>query len=150
MGVLALGLADVILRDKTDDQEFTGPYTEDFRKRGEDFRTLVTRDYSPERVSEITGVPAQTILRLAREYGSAKAPPAGCFFREAAVCPRCRPSRFLGRGAAAGSCRGREDSRPGTSFDRAGRPVVPGIEPESLEGLAFPDPFRRPVRHAGQ
>jgi anaerobic selenocysteine-containing dehydrogenase len=73
-GVLALGLAYVILRDKTDDQEFIGRYTEEFRKGGEDFRTLVTRDYSPERVSEITGVPAQTILRLAREFGSAKAP----------------------------------------------------------------------------
>lgn len=74
MGVLALGLAYVILRDKTDDREFIGRYTEGFRKGGEDFRTLVTRDYSPERVSEITRVPAQTILRLAREFGSAKAP----------------------------------------------------------------------------
>ncbi|MGZ8446343.1 MAG: molybdopterin-containing oxidoreductase family protein [Candidatus Deferrimicrobiaceae bacterium] len=74
MGVLALGLAYVILRDKTEDQEFIGRYTEVFRKGDEDFRTLVTRDYSPERVSDITGVPAQTILRIAREFGSAKAP----------------------------------------------------------------------------
>ncbi|MGB3398543.1 MAG: molybdopterin dinucleotide binding domain-containing protein, partial [Candidatus Deferrimicrobiaceae bacterium] len=29
---------------------------------------------SPDRVSEVTGVPAQTILRLAREFSSAKAP----------------------------------------------------------------------------
>src|SRR3990172_9275697 len=74
MGVLALGLAYVIFRYKTEDQEFIGRYSEDFRKGGEDFRTLVTRDYSPDRVSDITGVPAQTILRLAREFGSAKAP----------------------------------------------------------------------------
>ena len=74
MGVLALGLAYVILRDKTYDQDFIGRYALDFQKGTEDFRTLVTRDYSPERVSEITGVPAQTILRLAREFGSAKAP----------------------------------------------------------------------------
>jgi anaerobic selenocysteine-containing dehydrogenase len=73
-GVLALGLAYVILRDKIVDQDFIGRYTQDFQKGNEDFRTLVTRDYYPERVSEITGVPAQTILRLAREFGSAKAP----------------------------------------------------------------------------
>lgn len=74
MGVLALGLAYVILRDKNYDQDFIGRYTLDFQKGKDDFRTLVTRDYYPEQVSEITGVPAQTILRLAREFGSAKAP----------------------------------------------------------------------------
>ncbi len=74
MGVLALGLAYVILRDNSYDQDFIGRYTLDFQKGKDDFRTLVTRDYYPERVSEITGVPAQTILRLAREFGSAKAP----------------------------------------------------------------------------
>lgn len=74
MGVLALGLAYVILRDKNYDQDFIGRYTLDFQKGKDDFRTLVTRDYYPEQVSEVTGVPAQTILRLAREFGSAKAP----------------------------------------------------------------------------
>ena len=74
IGVLALGLAYVILRDKRYDQDFIARYTQDFRQGGEDFWTLVNRDYSPERVSDITGVPAQTILRLAREFGSAKAP----------------------------------------------------------------------------
>jgi anaerobic selenocysteine-containing dehydrogenase len=74
MGVLALGLAYVILRDKIYDQDFINHHTQDFHKGSDDFRTLVTRDYAPDRVSEVTGVPAQTILRLAREFGSAKAP----------------------------------------------------------------------------
>src|SRR4030067_906389 len=80
MGVLALGLAYVILRDKIYDQAFIDRFTQDFRQGGEDFWAMVTRDYSPERVSDIPGVPAQTILRLAREFGSAKAPLAlsGC------------------------------------------------------------------------
>src|SRR4030067_2104859 len=74
MGVLALGLAYVILRDKIYDQAFIDRYTQDFRQGGEDFWALVTRDYSPIRVSEITGVPAQTILRLAREFSAANPP----------------------------------------------------------------------------
>ena len=74
MGVLALGMAYVILRDNIYDQDFIRRHTQDFRKGSDDFRTMVTRDYSPDRVSEVTGVPAQTILRLAREFGSAKAP----------------------------------------------------------------------------
>jgi len=74
MGVLALGLAYVILRDNIYDRDFISRHTKGFRNGSDDFRTLVTRDYSPDRVSEVTGVPAQTILRLAREFGSAKAP----------------------------------------------------------------------------
>ncbi|HBO69501.1 MAG TPA: hypothetical protein DD658_04890 [Deltaproteobacteria bacterium] len=74
MGVLALGMAYVILRDNSYDKEFVARHTRDFRNGKEDFYTLVTRDYSPERVSEVTGVPPQTILRLAREFEAAKAP----------------------------------------------------------------------------
>ena len=74
MGVLALGMAYVILRDNSYDKEFVARHTRDFRNGKEDFYTLVTRDYTPERVSEVTGVPAQTILRLAREFEAAKAP----------------------------------------------------------------------------
>jgi anaerobic selenocysteine-containing dehydrogenase len=67
MGVLALGMAYVILRDQTYDRNFVSRHTMDFRE-------MVDRDYHPDRVSEVTGVPAQTILRLAREFSSAKAP----------------------------------------------------------------------------
>ena len=74
MGVLALGMAYVILRDKNFDEEFIARYSRDFRGGKEDFQTMVTRDYPPDKVSAITGVPAETLLRLAREFSSAKAP----------------------------------------------------------------------------
>lgn len=74
MGALALGMAYVILRDGVYDRDFIGRHTRDFRGGDADFWNLVTRDYSPDRVSEVTGVPAQTILRLAREFESAGRP----------------------------------------------------------------------------
>jgi anaerobic selenocysteine-containing dehydrogenase len=74
MGALALGMAHVIIRDKNHDQDFIRLHTRDFQKGNGDFQDLVTRDYSPERVSGVTGVPPETIIRLARAFGSAKAP----------------------------------------------------------------------------
>jgi anaerobic selenocysteine-containing dehydrogenase len=74
MGVLALGMAYVILRDKNFDEEFIARYSQDFRGGKEDFLTMVTRDYPPDKASAITGVPPETLLRLAREFSSAKAP----------------------------------------------------------------------------
>ncbi|GAB4366491.1 MAG: hypothetical protein Kow00128_10020 [Deltaproteobacteria bacterium] len=74
MGVLALGMANILLRDRNFDREFVERHTRNFRNGPEDFHSMVTRDYFPDRVSEITGIPAPTILRLAREFGSAKAP----------------------------------------------------------------------------
>jgi anaerobic selenocysteine-containing dehydrogenase len=74
MGSLALGMAYVIIRDKNYDRNFINLHTRDFQKGNGDFMDLVTRDYSPERVSGVTGVPPETIIRLARTFGSAKAP----------------------------------------------------------------------------
>lgn len=74
MGVLALGMTYVILHDKNFDEEFIARFSQDFRGGKEDFQTMVTRDYSPDKVSAITGVPAETLLRLAREFSAAKSP----------------------------------------------------------------------------
>lgn len=74
MGVLALGMAYVILRDKNFDEDFVARHSRDFQAGKEDFQNLVNRDYHPEKVSDATGVPAGTLLRLAREFSSAKAP----------------------------------------------------------------------------
>jgi anaerobic selenocysteine-containing dehydrogenase len=74
MGALALGMAYVILRDKNFDEEFITRYTANFRGGKEDFPDLVSRYYPPDKVSAITGVPPETLLRLAREFSSAKAP----------------------------------------------------------------------------
>jgi anaerobic selenocysteine-containing dehydrogenase len=73
-GVLALGMAHVLLRDKSYDREFIGRHAVDFRNGKDDFQELVLTEYSPQRVSEVTGVPSDTIIRLARGFGAAKAP----------------------------------------------------------------------------
>lgn len=73
-GVLALGLAHVLLRDKSYDREFIGRHAEDLRNGMDDFEGFVLREYSPQRVAGLTGVPADTVVRLARGFGAAKAP----------------------------------------------------------------------------
>jgi anaerobic selenocysteine-containing dehydrogenase len=66
-GALALGMAHVIVRDEVYDAEFVAEHTAGF----EPFRKLL-RDYGPEHVAGITGVPAETIERIAREFAAAR------------------------------------------------------------------------------
>ncbi len=77
---LALGIAYVLISEELYDKEFIEKHTFGFEDWIDDkgikhigFKTLVLRDYSPERVSEITGVPEETISRIAIEFAS-KAP----------------------------------------------------------------------------
>lgn len=65
-GALALGLMHCILRDGHEDRQFIAAHTkgiEQLRERA--------AEYTPERVSAITGLPAEDIERLAREYATA-------------------------------------------------------------------------------
>src|SRR3989304_2052512 len=62
------------VRDKNFDEEFIARHTRDFVGGQEDFPNLVSRYSPPDKVSAITGVPPETLLRLAREFSSAKAP----------------------------------------------------------------------------
>lgn len=66
-GALALGIAHVIVRDEAYDAEFVAERTAGF----EPFRELL-RSYDPERVAGITGAPAETIERIAREFAAAR------------------------------------------------------------------------------
>jgi predicted molibdopterin-dependent oxidoreductase YjgC len=61
------GLAHIILAESLHDEEFIAARTEGF----EAWREVVAT-YTPETVSEITGVPVEDLLRAARIYGSAK------------------------------------------------------------------------------
>ena len=75
---LALGLASVIVREQLYNQAFvTSAFGfEDWAdsqgrsRRG--FKSLVLKDYAPERVSEITGVPKEKIVEVAREFAKTK------------------------------------------------------------------------------
>ncbi|MFQ5691258.1 MAG: molybdopterin-dependent oxidoreductase, partial [Gemmatimonadota bacterium] len=72
-GVLALGVAYVLIRDRLFDSDFVAEHVsgfEDFRdRRGrkrEGYRSLVLRHYRTEEVSARTGVPVERIRSLAR------------------------------------------------------------------------------------
>ncbi|MBI2931524.1 MAG: molybdopterin-dependent oxidoreductase [Planctomycetes bacterium] len=76
-GALALGLAHVLVKRKLYDEAFVREHTFGFEgwkdasgrdRRG--FRDLVLEDYPPEKVAHLTGVPAETIERLAEEMAT--------------------------------------------------------------------------------
>ncbi len=68
---LALALAHVLIREDLYDRALVADHTTGFD--GDDgFRALVLRDYAPDDVAQRTGVPATTILRLARELATNK------------------------------------------------------------------------------
>jgi anaerobic selenocysteine-containing dehydrogenase len=78
-GALALGIAYVLIREEMIDAEFVAEHTfgfEDSVDRGGrqrmGFKTLVLGGYYPERVEEITGVPGETIIELARDLGNTR------------------------------------------------------------------------------
>lgn len=61
------GLLHVIIKEKLLDEDFVSTCTVDFDK----VRKIV-KDYTPEKVAEITGVPAAQIIEAARLYAGAK------------------------------------------------------------------------------
>jgi len=63
-GALALGMAHVIIRERIYDHTFVTDHSEGF----DDFATLVLERYAPEAVAGLTGIPVETIKRLAREF----------------------------------------------------------------------------------
>ncbi len=76
-GALALGMAHVIIKEGLYDSDFVANHTFGFDAWTDEadvkhmgFADLVLRDYSPEQAAEITGVPAATIARLAREFAN--------------------------------------------------------------------------------
>ncbi|VBB41897.1 Molybdopterin oxidoreductase [uncultured Desulfatiglans sp.] len=80
---LALGIAHVIIKDGLYDREFIEQKTFGFHpwnaadwKEHQGFQGLVLSEYTPRKVQEITGVPADRIVSLARSFAKAKAPVA--------------------------------------------------------------------------
>lgn len=76
-GALALGLANVIVAEELYDADFVRKHTFGFDdwtdldgNAHEGFRAFVLRNYHPTQVAAITGVEADTILRLGREFAT--------------------------------------------------------------------------------
>jgi anaerobic selenocysteine-containing dehydrogenase len=74
---LALGIAYVLISEQLYDEAFVSEHTFGFDDWTDEdgtlhigFRTLVLRDYPPNQVEAITGVPTETIVRIAREFAS--------------------------------------------------------------------------------
>jgi len=64
---LALGMMHVILREGLEDREYVAEATHGF----EELKAHALKvEHSPERVAEVTGIAAETIERLAREYAT--------------------------------------------------------------------------------
>lgn len=69
-GALALGLMHVLARDGLVDRQFIDSFVQGFPE----LESTVLPDYPPETVSRITGLPAETIEKMAHSYAQAKAP----------------------------------------------------------------------------
>jgi anaerobic selenocysteine-containing dehydrogenase len=69
-GALALGLMHIIEKEGLADRAFLLARTTGY----EAFAAKVLPAHTPERTQELTGIPAKTLLRMAREYAAAKAP----------------------------------------------------------------------------
>lgn len=67
-GTLALGLMHMVLREGLESRDFIDRWAFGF----DWLRALVLRDYHPDAVSERTGVPVATIIRLARQFASTR------------------------------------------------------------------------------
>jgi menaquinone reductase, molybdopterin-binding-like subunit len=82
-GALALGLAHVMIAENLYDRNFVEDFTfgfEDFAEASgqyhEGFKKMVIDRFPPGAVAEITGVPRQKIIALARAFGRAQRPVA--------------------------------------------------------------------------
>jgi anaerobic selenocysteine-containing dehydrogenase len=67
-GALALGMMHVIFAEGLQDDDYIARYT-----LGADELKERVKQYPPEKVAEITGIPAERIIALARQYAKAKA-----------------------------------------------------------------------------
>jgi anaerobic selenocysteine-containing dehydrogenase len=67
-GALALAIAHVIISEGLYDVDFVRNRTSGF----DEYKELVTEYYDPETVSAITGIPADTIRQIAREFAATR------------------------------------------------------------------------------
>src|SRR5262249_16601435 len=64
---LALGLMHVIIGEKLYDTQYVSDY-----RHGFDWLAALARDYPPDRVEHLTGIPREDVVSLAREYATTR------------------------------------------------------------------------------
>ncbi|MBI2287790.1 MAG: molybdopterin-dependent oxidoreductase [Chloroflexi bacterium] len=67
-GALAMAIANVIIGEELYDTEFIKNWAAGFAE----YRELVLRDYSPEKVASLLGIDAEVIRQIAREFAQTK------------------------------------------------------------------------------
>lgn len=78
-GVLALGLAYVLIKEQAFNVEFVARHVTGFEDGAQEgYRSLVLRNYRTEEVSAITGVPVERIVALARAFAAGPGAVAVC------------------------------------------------------------------------
>jgi anaerobic selenocysteine-containing dehydrogenase len=87
-GALALGMMHVLIRENLLDRDYVDRYTIGFPQ----LEKRVLTDYEPRRVADICGLPVETVVQLARDYGT---------IRPAAIRLNYGMQRHAGGGIAA-------------------------------------------------
>jgi anaerobic selenocysteine-containing dehydrogenase len=64
-GVLALGIAHVLIKEGLYDHDFVTRYTSGF----DQWKNYVLKEFYPRKTSQITGIPVEQILKISREFG---------------------------------------------------------------------------------
>lgn len=67
-GALAMGIAHILIREGIYDTSFIKEWTFGF----DQYRQIALQHYSPEAVSKMTGIPTETIYRIAREFSQTR------------------------------------------------------------------------------
>ncbi|HHX50519.1 MAG TPA: molybdopterin-dependent oxidoreductase, partial [Clostridia bacterium] len=131
-GALALGLMNVLVEEGLVDEEFIRQYVEGY----DQFVEKVLPRYTPQQVEEITGLPAEEVIGLARAYGQARAP----FLRIGAGLSRTR------RGAATVRAISCLPALKGAFGKKGGGALLSVKTTFDLSILTRPDLGPRPVR----
>lgn len=64
-GILALGIAHILIKEGLYDNEFVSQHTSEF----DEWKTYVLKDFYPHKTSRITGIPVEQIIKISREFG---------------------------------------------------------------------------------
>ncbi|QTA78533.1 Menaquinone reductase, molybdopterin-binding-like subunit [Desulfonema limicola] len=83
--ILALGIAHVIITESLYNKDFVEKYAEGFEdwtdnegNKQKGFKNFVLEGYSPSYAARVTGIEANTIVKLAKDFAGASAPLALC------------------------------------------------------------------------
>ncbi|RME85394.1 MAG: twin-arginine translocation signal domain-containing protein [Caldilineae bacterium] len=145
-GALAMAIAHVIIKEELYDKQFVAEHAFGFEDWTDEqgvahmgFKTLALQEkYSPERVAQITDIPAETIVRIAREFATTRpALAAGCRGSSMQTNGVFNSMAIHALNALVGSI-----DRPGGTMIQYGPPCTPWPEPVldevAKQGLAMP------------